>query len=231
MPTSAQSGFWTFLGNLLGILLVQGVTLYIFYNKLADDRRKEENDRNAAWQQFQQTRQAEVDRDARALRMNMKREVYMEIAPAIQRSSALLAEYLRIEESVQKIQNGIRLSQKRIQQSIAKVVPVASDGTLDAMRALQAAFVASGIRLVKARVAFDATKTERTPTGTQEAMHALFDAWVREAESLPPLMADLASSIRKELEMPFDRKRFEDGMKRTNSATIQMMRDELLRNG
>jgi hypothetical protein len=43
-----------------------------------------------------------------------------------------------------------------------------------------------------------------------------------------PLLADLASSIRKELDMDLDRKRFEEGVKATNSATLQLLRDELL---
>lgn len=230
-PEPSSSGFWPFVGNLLGILLVQGVTLYVFYRKLSDDRRKEEEDRRATWEQFRQSKQAEVDRDAKSLRMTMKRDVYMETAPAIQRSSALLAEYLKIDVPAMDVQKGIVAEQIKIQQSIAKVVPVASDDTLDAMRALQATFAASGIRILKARAAFEASRTDEMPKGTQAAMLALVDAWIKETEALPPLMADLASSIRKELEMPFDRKRFEEGMKATNAATIQMLRSELLSSG
>ncbi len=66
------------------------------------------------------------------------------------------------------------------------MVPVAPDDTLGAMRALQASFARSNIRLLKARIAFDATRTEDEPAGTREAMRTLFDAWALEAESTPP---------------------------------------------
>lgn len=132
---AASSGFWTFVGSILSIALVQGVTLFIFYTKLSDDRSKEDRERDAAWDRFRQTNLAEADRDRKNHRMNMKRDVYMEMAPAIQQNAAHLTEFLRIGEPMEKIQKGIRIRQRQIQQSISKLLPVASDDTLARPRA------------------------------------------------------------------------------------------------
>jgi hypothetical protein len=102
----------------VGIFVVQAVTLYLFYRKLSDDRRKEEGDRKAAWEQFRPTKEAEVERDAKNLRMNTKRDVYMEMAPAIQKNSSFLTEYLRVAGPLPEIQNGVRKLARRFNRGL-----------------------------------------------------------------------------------------------------------------
>jgi hypothetical protein len=221
----ATSGFWTFLGNLLGIGIVQGVTLAIFYNKLSDDRRKEQQDRATMWEQFEKSRRAENERDLKNLQMNMKREVFLDIAPIIQENANMLAEYLRVDEPLQDIQKSINERLKIIQKTLGKAVPVASLETLDAIRALQSSLLVSRMRMVQARATFDQVQMDKARR--EAAARVLFDAWEHESSPLPAIVAELAACVRKDLEMPFNKEQFEDGIQKTNQRNIVLMRREI----
>lgn len=219
-PSSSSSAAWAFAG----VLLVQLIALATFFIRLQHDREKDAQDRRDTLEHFQQAREAETERDANNLRMTMKRDVFLEIAPMFQESMSSLSDYLNLETHVKEIQMGIVARWKVIGQTMGKTVPVASDDTLDAIRALRASLWAARSRLLEARLIFDQSRASEKAPGTIDALHVLFDTWVNETAPFPALMATVAACMRAELEMPFSRTRFEEGIRTTNAKTMEMMR-------
>lgn len=172
------------------VLITQAVTLVIFFGTAA----------LARWS----------DRDKRA--RDTKRDVLLEVAPAIQRVYASLAELtnplLKVDDFVAKLTSASG--------AVAKLTAVANDETLEAARKLMTALSTVMVRMM----------TKRVSVGTDlEAMKQLFTLWREEIKPLPNLISDFHSAARNEIPLPLDKDLFAAGLKLAN----EQMSDELNR--
>lgn len=148
------------------------------------------------------------DRDKRA--RDMKRDVLLEVAPAIQRLYASLGELTnpsaRIDTFVERLASATGV--------VAKLQAVASDETLEAARKLMTALGTIMMRLMAKRV----------EVGTDlEAAKQLVWLWRKEVEVVPDLIADFSAKARSEIPLPIDKELLSDGIK----ASSQMMFTEM----
>lgn len=168
---------WT----VFSVLITQVVTLGIFFGTAV----------LARWS----------DRDKRA--RDTKRDVLLEVAPAIQRVYASLGELtnplLKIDDFVAKLTSASG--------AVAKLTAVANDETLEAARRLMTALSTIMVRMIAKRVS----------VGTDlEAMKQLFMLWREEIENLPDLISDFHSAARNEIPLPLDKDLFAAGLKLAN---------------
>jgi hypothetical protein len=165
------------------VLIAQAVTLFIFLGTAYLARRS--------------------DRDKRA--RDTKRDVLLEVAPAIQRAYASLAELTnpssRIDDFVGKFTSASG--------AVAKLTAVANDETLEAARKL---ITALGTIMIQMMI-------KRVEVGTDlEAMKQLVALWREETKVVPDLLADFTSKARDEIPLPLDKSKFSDGLKASNDV-------------
>jgi len=170
------------------VVLTQFVTLALFFLKDHLDRRN--------------------DRDKRA--RDMKRDVFLEVAPAIQRVYASLAEMASPLTSVEKIAEKLTGAFG----AVAKLQAVANDETLEAARKLMTSLGSIMLRMM----------AKRAEVGTDlEATKQLIAFWRQETEGYPALIADFASKARSEIPLPLDKNAFLDGIELSNKAMFAEM--------
>lgn len=153
------------------------------------------------------------DRDKRA--RDMKRDVLLEVAPAIQRLYASLGELTnpsaRIDAFAERLTSTLG--------AVAKLQAVAKDETLEAARKLMTALGTIMIRLMAKRV----------EVGTDlEAMNQLVHFWREEIGIVPDLLADFTTKARGEIPLPIDRESLANGFKISNQMMFAEM-ENLLR--
>jgi len=165
------------------VLIAQAVTLFIFLGTAYLARRS--------------------DRDKRA--RDTKRDVLLEVAPAVQRAYASLAELTnplsRVDDFIEKFTSASG--------AVAKLTAVANDGTLEAARQLLTKLGAVMTRLM----------IKRVEVGTDlEAMKQLVALWREEIKVVPDLLADFTSKARDEIPLPLDKSAFSAGLKASNDV-------------
>lgn len=143
------------------------------------------------------------DRDKRA--RDTKRDVLLEVAPAVQRAYASLAELTnplsRIDDFIGKFTSASG--------AVAKLTAVANDETLEAARQLLTTLGAIMTRLL----------IKRVEVGTDlEAMKQLVALWREEIKAVPDLLADFTSKARDEIPLPLDKSAFSAGLKASNDV-------------
>jgi len=148
------------------------------------------------------------DRDKRA--RDTKRDVLLEVAPAIQRVYASLAELTnptaRMDDFTAKL--------TAASGAVAKLTAVANDETLEAARKLMTALGSIMLRLVSTRV----------EVGTDlEAAKQLIALWREETMVIPDLLADFSTKARSEIPLPLDKNIFSDGLKASNTTMFAEM--------
>ena len=152
------------------------------------------------------------DRDKRA--RDMKRDVLLEVAPAIQRLYASLGELTnpsaRIDGFAEKLASTFG--------AVAKLQAVASDETLEAARRLMTALGTIMMRLMAKRV----------EVGTDlEAAKQLVELWRKEVDVIPELLADFSAMARSEIPLPINRELLSDGIKESNRVMFTEMENVL----
>lgn len=152
------------------------------------------------------------DRDKRV--RDMKRDVLLEVAPAIQRLYASLGELTnpsaRIDGFAERLTSTFG--------AVAKLQAVASDETLEAARKLMTALGTIMMRLMAKRV----------EVGTDlEAAKQLVELWRKEIEAIPDLLADFSAKARSEIPLPVDRELLSGGIKASNQAMFTEMENVL----
>lgn len=140
----------------------------------------------------------------------MKRDVFLEVAPAIQRVYASLAEMASPLTSVEKIAE----KWTGAFGAVAKLQAVANDETLEAARKLMTSLGSIMLRMM----------AKRAEVGTDlEATKQLIAFWRQETEGYPALIADFASKARSEIPLPLDKNAFLDGIELSNKAMFAEM--------
>lgn len=152
------------------------------------------------------------DRDKRA--RDMKRDVLLEVAPAIQHLYASLGELTnpstRIGTFVERL--------ARTSGAVAKLQAVASDETLEAARKLMTALGTIMMRLMAKRV----------EVGTDlEAAKQLVGLWRKEIDVIPDLLADFTAKARSEIPLPIDMELLSGGIKASSQAMFTEMENVL----
>lgn len=152
------------------------------------------------------------DRDKRA--RDMKRDVLLEVAPAIQRLYASLGELTnpsaRIDGFAERLTSTFG--------AVAKLQAVASDETLEAARKLMTALGTIMMRLMAKRV----------EVGTDlEAAKQLVELWRKEMDVIPDLLADFSTKARSEIPLPIDKKLLRDGFKASSTTMFEEMENVL----
>lgn len=150
------------------------------------------------------------DRDKRA--RDTKRDVLLEVAPAIYRVYAALAEMTspstRVDDFAAKLMSA--------SEAVAKLTAVANDETLEAARKLMTALGRIMLRLMRKRI----------EVGTDfEGTKQLITFWREEIEVIPDLLADFSHKARSEIPLPLDKKAFGDGLKASNAVMFSEMED------
>jgi len=153
------------------------------------------------------------DRDKRA--RDMKRDVLLEVAPAVQRLYSSLGELTnpsaRLDTFAERLTSTFG--------AVAKLQAVASDETLEAARKLMTALGTIMIRLMAKRV----------EVGTDlEAMNQLVRFWHEEIAVIPDFLADFTANARGEIPLPIDRESLASGFKASNQMMFAEM-ENLLR--
>ncbi len=178
---------------ILTVLVTQVVTILIFLAQTYLNRRN--------------------DYDKRA--RDMKRDVLLEVAPAIQRLYASLAELTNPLAPIDVFSQ--RVTDTSV--AVAKLQAVASDETLEAARKLTAALGTIIIRMMAKRV----------EVGTDlEATKQLISFWRAEIDVIPSLLADFSAKARGEIPLPINREMLSDGFKASNRVMFAEM-ENLLR--
>lgn len=177
-PTSPadHSVIWSLIITQLVALLIFGVTAYL-------SRRS--------------------DRDKRA--RDTKRDVLLEVAPAIQRIYTSLAELtnpsIPVDRVAERLTNAFG--------AVAKLQAVADDETLEAARKLMTALGRTMIRMMAMRV----------DTGTDiEATKQLIAFWRKETKDYPDLLANFSSKARSEIPLPLNKNKFRAGIEASNQV-------------
>lgn len=148
------------------------------------------------------------DRDKRA--RDMKRDVLLEVAPAIQKVYVSLAEMtsplIPVDKITEKLAGAF--------EAVAKLQAVANDETLEAARKLMTLLGSIMLRMMARRV----------EVGTDlEATKQLITFWRKETENYPGLIADFASKARSEIPLPLNKSRFLAGIEASNLAMFAEM--------
>lgn len=152
------------------------------------------------------------DRDKRA--RDMKRDVLLEVAPAIQRLYVSLGELFNPSTPIDAFAERLGNTWG----SVAKLQAVASDETLEAARRLVTALGTIMMRLM----------TKRVQVGTDlEAAKQLIGLWHEEVSVIPDLFADFLAKARGEIPLPVDKDLLNNGFK-ASSATMYAEMEKLL---
>jgi hypothetical protein len=145
----------------------------------------------------------------------MKRDVLLEVAPAIQRFYASLGELINPSTRIDAF--GERLTSTL--GAVAKLQAVASDETLEAARKLMTTLGTIMVRLMAKRV----------EVGTDlEAAKQLLHFWHSEVRVVPDILADFITKARGEIPLPIDRESLSNGFKSSNQTMFTEM-ENLLR--
>lgn len=201
-----HSALWT-------ILLTQAVTLGLFYWALREARRKDRKARKAERLKDQQALENHRENERETLRLNLKREVFLEVAPAIQNNYMALTAFVDLELSIYDLQNKTRDTLSQSGGAIAKLQAVAADETLEAARQVQTLLGTTYIRLIVARGALGERKD-------LDAVREIARLWRNEVAAFPLLISSLIEHVRQELHLPFDRERFEAGVVDSNARLL-----------
>lgn len=202
-PTSSSNlAIWT-------VLITQIVALLIFYLSQREVRRKE-----------QREVESHHEKERETLRLNMKREVFLEIAPAIQNNYLALSSFANLGQSLSDVQGKISDTLARSVGAIAKLQAVASDETIEAARQVLTLLGGIYVRLLAARIKLGERKDA-------EALREMAYLWAQEVSAFPPLMSSLIYLARKELHLPFDKNKFEAGAKDSNTKMFEAL-DKLI---
>jgi hypothetical protein len=198
-----HSALWT-------ILLTQAVTLGLFYWALREARRKDRKARKAERRKDQQALENHRENERETLRLNLKREVFLEVAPAIQNNYLALSAFVDLQLSISDLHKKTLETLAQSAGAIAKLQAVAADETLEAARQVQTLLGTIYVRLIAARGALG----ERNDV---EAIKEIAGHWKKEVATFPPLISSLIEHVRQELHLPFDRERFEVGIVDSNA--------------
>lgn len=180
-------------------LVTPAVTLGLFYMAQREGRRKDRKE-------LENHREKERE----TLRLNLKREVFMEVAPAIQNNYLALSAFVDLQLSISDLNKKIQDTLAQSAGAIAKLQAVAADETIEAARQVQTLLGTIYIRLIAARIAL----SERNDL---EAIKEITRLWKQEVKAFPPLISNLIDHARQELHLPFDRIRFEAGISDSNA--------------
>jgi hypothetical protein len=152
------------------------------------------------------------DRDKRA--RDMKRDVLLEVAPALQRLYASLGELINPSARIDAFAERLTSTSG----AVAKLQAVASDETLEAARKLMTALGTIMMRLMAKRV----------EVGTDlEAAKQLVELWRKEIDVIPDLLADFSAKARSEIPLPIDKKLLRDGFKASGETMFEEMENVL----
>ena len=148
------------------------------------------------------------DRDKRA--RDTKRDVLLEVAPAIQRVYASLAELTNPSMPVDRVTERLTSAFG----AVAKLQAVANDETLEAARKLMTALGRTMMRMMAMRVEI----------GTDvEAAKQLIAFWRKETEAYPGLLANFSFKARSEIPLPLDENEFRAGIEASNQVMFAEM--------
>jgi len=152
------------------------------------------------------------DRDKRV--RDMKRDVLLEVAPAVQRLYSSLGELINPSVPIDAFAQRLRDTWG----AIAKLQAVANDETLEAARRLVTALGTIVMHLM----------VKRVEVGTDlEAAKQLIELWHREVDVIPDLFADFSAKARSEIPLPIDKELLGDGIKESNRVMFAEMQNLL----
>ena len=180
-------------------LVTPAVTLGLFYMAQREGRRKERRE-------LENHREKERE----TLRLNLKREVFLEVAPAIQSNYLALSVFVDLQLSISDLHTKTRDTLAQSASAIAKLQAVAADETLEAARQVQTLLGITYIRLIAARGALG----ERNDL---EAVQEIARLWRQEVAAFPSLISNFIAHARQELHLPFNKERFEAGVVDSNA--------------
>jgi hypothetical protein len=143
----------------------------------------------------------------------LKREVLLEVAPAIQRNYHSLWAILDLNIPFLDMTERLRKALTESSGSISKLQVVASTETLEAARQVQTFLGRTYVRMLSARIKIG---DRRGPDASMEIM----DIWRKEIESFPLLLATLVAQIRQELHLSFDKQQFLSGIIDSNTQLL-----------
>ncbi|WP_158881475.1 hypothetical protein [Rhodanobacter sp. L36] len=184
---------------LLLALVTPAVTLGLFYLAQREARRKDSKDL-----------ESHREKERETLRLNLKRDVFLEVAPAIQNNYSALIQSVDLKISTPDLQRKFQDTLAKSGDGIAKLQAFASDDTIEAARQVQTTLGAIYIRLLADRIALGERKD-------LDAVKEMARAWRREADAYPPVISTLIYHARLELHLPFDKEQFEHGFVDSNT--------------
>jgi hypothetical protein len=187
------------------VVYTQRSTLRIFKQTQASALKKEQRDLENHREQERET-----------VRLNLKREVFLEVAPAIQNNYQLLGAFIDFQLAIPDLQKKVRETYEKSAGAISKLTAVAEVVTIESARQVQNSLGQSCIRLMGAR----AQLGERKDLPAQREIVRL---WKREIAPLPALLANLIGHARNELGLPFDKEQFEAGIADSNAKLFAEM--------
>lgn len=180
-------------------LVTPAVTLGLFYLAQREGRRKERKEL-----------ESHREKERETLRLSLKREVFLEVAPAIQNNYLALTAFVDLQLSIHDLQKRTRDTLAQSGGAIAKLQAVAGDETLEAARQVQTLLGITYIRLIAARGALG----ERNDL---EAIKEIARLWRQEIAAFPSLISSFIAHARQELHLPFNREQFEAGVVDSNA--------------
>lgn len=199
-----HSALWT-------VLIVQVVTVAVFAAGLLETRRRDRLNREAERARDRQALVDDQEKERETLRLNMKREVFLEVAPAIQQNYIALGRFVDFQTPFHALTVEMRKTLQNSAGAIAKLQAVAGNDTLEAARQVQTLLGGAYIRLMMAR-------GQLGQQNDLAAVRQIATIWKREALTFPPLLAALIGHAREELHLPFDRAQFEAGIIDSNAT-------------
>lgn len=192
------------------VLLIQAVTVGVFALGVLETRRRDRLARGVEAQRDREAIENNREKERETLRLNMKRDVFLEVAPAIQLMYVGLSRFVDLQIPVPALAEEMRVTLESGVGAVAKLQAVAGDETLEAARQVQTILGTVYVRLLIARMGLG----ERNDI---EAIREIALIWRHEISAFPPLMAALISHAREELHMRFDRERFQNGIVDSNN--------------
>lgn len=196
--------------GLYTVLIVQVVTIAVFAAGLIETRRRDRLNREAEDARDRRALLDDQEKERETLRLNMKREVFLEVAPAIQKNYIALARFVDFQTPFASLLVEMRETLESSAGAIARLQAVAGNETLEAARQVQTLLGRACLRLIMAR----ANLGQQNDVAAVRQMAII---WKQEAVAFPPLLAALIGHARKELHLPFDRAQFEAGVVDSNA--------------
>lgn len=165
------------------VLIAQAVTIALFLLRGRSDRK--------------------LDQERRT--RDMKRDVLLEVAPALQALYASLAEMTNPLSPIDQVMS----RHGSAYATVAKLQAVADDATLESARKLMTLLGKVMLRLM----------AKRAEVGTDlQATGELINFWRSEMEDYPKLLADFATRVRSEIPLPLNSEMFRKGIEESNQS-------------